>query len=50
MDKFDLLSFNIIYQTEFLNNSSKYKIFQMAHMKEEDVIVYSNNSLQCGYL
>ena len=50
MDKFNLLSFNISHQTKFLKISSKYKIFQMAHMKEEKVIIYSNNSLQCGYL
>ena len=25
-------------------------MFQMVQMKEENVIIYSNNSLQCGYL
>ena len=47
MDKFNLLSFNISYQTKALTISSKYKIFQMTHTKEEKVIIYSNNSLQC---
>ena len=26
------------------------KMFQMVQMREEKVIIYSNNSLQCGYL
>ena len=25
-------------------------MFQLAHMQEEKVIIYSNNSLQCGYI
>ena len=25
-------------------------MFQMVQMEEENVIIYSNNSLQCGYL
>ena len=25
-------------------------MFEMAQMKEENIIIYSNHSLQCGYL
>ena len=49
MGKFNLLSFIINYQTTFPTISNKWKMFQMAQMKEENMIIDSKNSLQCGY-
>ena len=47
---FDFVSFSINDQTKLLTNFSEWKMFQIVQMKEEKVIIYSNNSLQCGYL
>ena len=49
MDKINYVTIN--YQTPFFFIIfSKWKMFQMVQMKEENVIIYSSNSLQCGYL
>ena len=37
-------------QTKFLMIFGECKMFQAVQMKEENAIIYSNNSLHCSYL
>ena len=48
--KCNLLSIGINYRTTFLTIFSKWKMAQMVQIEEENVTIYSNNSLQSGYL
>ena len=48
--KCNLLSFGINYRTTFLTIFSKWKMAQMVQIEEENLTIYSNNSLQSGYL
>ena len=48
--KFIVLSSSINYQTKFLTIFIKWKMSKIVQIKEETVIIYSNNSLQYGYL
>ena len=48
--KCNLLSFGINYRTTFLTIFSKWKMAQMVQIEEENLTIYSNDSLRFGYL
>ena len=48
--KCNLLSFGTDYRTTFLIIFSKWKMAQMVQIEEENLTIYSNNSLRSDYL
>ena len=48
--KSNLLSFGINYRTIFLTIFSKGKMAQMVQIEDENLTIYSNNSLRSDYL